>query len=129
MLPWRPLCLAAWPRLCSGVGPRSHSHLLSLTLLCHGETHRGRRTDRKTRQTRPPEHSPDQVGEVAERISNVLKMVDQLQVLDTTGWRLCRTPLDVVARLRADEVTEPNQREAFMAIAPPAKTASTLCPK
>ncbi|MEY4588588.1 MAG: hypothetical protein RL497_664, partial [Pseudomonadota bacterium] len=29
--------------------------------------------------------APAQVAEVADRISNVLRMVDQLQALDTTG--------------------------------------------
>ena len=38
-------------------------------------------------------------------------------------------PLDVVARLRADEVTEPNQREAFMAIAPASEDGLYLVPK
>lgn len=73
--------------------------------------------------------APDQVGEVAERISNVLKMVDQLQALDTTGVAPMSHPLDVVARLRADEVTEPNQREAFMAIAPASEDGLYLVPK
>lgn len=73
--------------------------------------------------------APDQVAEVAERISNVLKMVDQLQALDTTGVAPMSHPLDVVARLRADEITEPNQREAFMAIAPASEDGLYLVPK
>ena len=38
-------------------------------------------------------------------------------------------PLDAVQRLRADEVTELNQREAFQAIAPNAEQGLYLVPK
>lgn len=71
----------------------------------------------------------DQAAEVAERISNVLKMVDQLQALDTTGVAPMSHPLDAVSRLRLDEVSEPNVREAFMAIAPACEDGLYLVPK
>lgn len=73
--------------------------------------------------------APDQVAEVANRISNVLSMVDQLQALDTQGVAPMSHPLDAVQRLRADRVSEPNQREAFMAIAPASDSGLYLVPK
>jgi aspartyl-tRNA(Asn)/glutamyl-tRNA(Gln) amidotransferase subunit C len=38
-------------------------------------------------------------------------------------------PLDAVQRLRADEVTETNQREAFQAIAPATENGLYLVPR
>jgi aspartyl-tRNA(Asn)/glutamyl-tRNA(Gln) amidotransferase subunit C len=73
--------------------------------------------------------APDQVAEVADRISNVLTMVDQLQALDTTGVAPMSHPLDAISRLRADTVTEPNVRDAFMAIAPASENGLYLVPK
>lgn len=73
--------------------------------------------------------SADAVDEVAESIANVLALVDQLQAADTRGVEPMAHPLDAVQRLRPDEVTEPNQRAAFQAIAPATENGLYLVPK
>lgn len=65
----------------------------------------------------------------AASISDVLALVDQLQAIDTDGVLPMAHPLDAVQRLRADEVTEINQREAFQAIAPATQDGLYLVPK
>ncbi len=69
------------------------------------------------------------VDDVAKSITDVLALVDQLQAADTDGVEPMAHPLDAVQRLRADEVTEPNRREAFQAIAPAAEQGLYLVPK
>ncbi|WP_024460792.1 MULTISPECIES: Asp-tRNA(Asn)/Glu-tRNA(Gln) amidotransferase subunit GatC [unclassified Marinimicrobium] len=73
--------------------------------------------------------SDDEVGQVTERISDVLNLVDQLQAVDTTGVKPMAHPLDATQRLRADQVTEPNQREHFQAIAPATEDGLYLVPR
>ncbi len=69
------------------------------------------------------------LDEVASRISNVLKLVDQLQAADTDNVAPMAHPLDAVQRLRADVVTETNQRERFQTIAPATEDGLYLVPK
>ena len=59
----------------------------------------------------------------------MLNLVDQLQAADTEGVAPMAHPLDATQRLRADEVTEPNQRESFQAIAPASEAGLYLVPK
>ena len=72
---------------------------------------------------------PEAADEVATRISNVLALVDQLQAADTQQVTPMAHPLDAVQRLRADEVTEINQRDAFLAIAPASEDGLYLVPR
>lgn len=69
------------------------------------------------------------VPEVAERINDILAMVDIMQAVDTSDVTPMANPLDAKQRLRADEVTEENNREAFQAIAPQAEEGLYLVPK
>lgn len=71
----------------------------------------------------------DQVPEVAERINNILAMVDTMQAVDTSGIEPMANPLDASQRLRADQVTETNQRELFQAIAPQTEDGLYLVPR
>ena len=71
----------------------------------------------------------DQIGEVTQRITAILAMVDQLQAVDTSAVEPMANPLDASQRLRADEVTEMNRREAFQAIAPVVEDGLYLVPK
>lgn len=70
-----------------------------------------------------------QMGEVTRRITAILGLVDQLQAADTAGVEPLANPLDAIQRLRADEVTETNRREAFQAIAPAVENGLYLVPK
>lgn len=71
----------------------------------------------------------NQIGEVTERITEILGMVDQLQAIDTSDVEPMANPLDALQRLRADVVTQSNQREAFQAIAPAVENGLYLVPK
>lgn len=70
-----------------------------------------------------------EVDQVTARISDVLDLVSQLQAIDTTGVQPMAHPLDAVQRLRADQVTEPNQRDEFQAIAPATEDGLYLVPR
>ena len=73
--------------------------------------------------------SPQQMGDVTQRITEILHMVDQLQAVDTADVEPMANPLDAVQRLRADEVTEENRREAYQAIAPAVENGLYLVPR
>ena len=71
----------------------------------------------------------DQIVQVTRRISEILHMVDQLQAVDTSQVEPLANPLDATQRLRPDEVTEDNRRDAFQAIAPAVENGLYLVPK
>ncbi|MDG2046020.1 MAG: Asp-tRNA(Asn)/Glu-tRNA(Gln) amidotransferase subunit GatC [Halioglobus sp.] len=73
--------------------------------------------------------SDEEIGQVTERIAEILQMVDQLQAVDTHNIEPMANPLDAIQRLRPDEVTEANRRDAFQAIAPAAENGLYLVPK
>ncbi len=73
--------------------------------------------------------SPGQIGDVTRRITEILRMVDQLQAVDTRDIDPMANPLDATQPLRADQVTESNRREAFQAIAPAVENGLYLVPK
>lgn len=69
------------------------------------------------------------IDEAASSITDVLKLVDQLQAADTEGVQPMAHPLDATQRLRADQVSEENRREDFQAIAPATEDGLYLVPK
>ena len=69
------------------------------------------------------------IPEIANRINDILKMVDSMQAVNTADIEPMANPLDAVQRLRVDLVTERNQREAFQAIAPQVEQGLYLVPK
>ena len=71
----------------------------------------------------------DMIDDVAESITNILALVDQLQAADTEGVKPMSHPLDAVQRLRADIVSEPSQRQQLQAIAPAVEDGLFLVPK
>ena len=71
----------------------------------------------------------DTITEVSERLSSVFELVDQLQAVNTEGVEAMSHPMKATQRLREDEVSEINQREAFQAIAPDTEEVLFLVPK
>jgi aspartyl-tRNA(Asn)/glutamyl-tRNA(Gln) amidotransferase subunit C len=71
----------------------------------------------------------DDLPELTARLGNILAMVDKLQAVDTTGIEPMSNPFDASQRLRADVVTEPDQRDALLAIAPKTEQGLFLVPK
>jgi len=70
-----------------------------------------------------------QIGEYQKNLSNILDLVDQLAAVDTTAVEPMAHPLDAVQRLRADVVTESNERERFQKIAPQVADGHYIVPK
>ncbi|MBL8258533.1 MAG: Asp-tRNA(Asn)/Glu-tRNA(Gln) amidotransferase subunit GatC [Candidatus Competibacteraceae bacterium] len=65
----------------------------------------------------------------ARNLSAILELVAQMNAADTAGVAPMAHPLDMVQRLRADEVAEPDQRARFQAIAPRVEAGLYLVPK
>ncbi|MGB1109052.1 MAG: Asp-tRNA(Asn)/Glu-tRNA(Gln) amidotransferase subunit GatC [Gammaproteobacteria bacterium] len=71
----------------------------------------------------------DAIPKYAENLSSIMDFVEQMSACDTQGVVPMAHPLDAVQRLRADEVTEQDQREKFQAIAPSVEAGLYLVPK
>ena len=71
----------------------------------------------------------DEIPELTQRLGNILAMVDTLQAADTRDIAPLSNPLDATQRLRADAVTEPNQRSALLALAPASDQGLFLVPR
>jgi aspartyl-tRNA(Asn)/glutamyl-tRNA(Gln) amidotransferase subunit C len=71
----------------------------------------------------------EQIPALEKDLGNILSLVDQLSAADTDNVEPLAHPLDAVQRLRADEVSESNQREAFQAIAPATESGLYLVPR
>ena len=67
--------------------------------------------------------------EVATRITDILTLIDQMQSADTKAVEPLAHPLDLVQRLRADEITEDNQRDRLQKLAPASEDGLYLVPK
>ena len=68
--------------------------------------------------------------EALNSITNILKVIDGMQAVDTNGVEPLAHANDAAAqRLRADEVTEQNQRDQILALAPAADKGLFLVPK
>ena len=62
-------------------------------------------------------------------LNSILGLVDQMQAVDTNGVEPLAHPLEATQRLRADQVAEANQRDAYQAIAPAVESGLYLVPK
>ena len=71
----------------------------------------------------------DQLAVYQQSLANILSMVDQMNAVNTDGVVPLAHSFDAVQRLRPDEVTETNQRDAFQAIAPAVDSGLYLVPK
>ena len=71
----------------------------------------------------------DEVAETVDKLSRIVDFVDQLSQADTTGVVPMAHPLDVAQRLRADAVTEADDRDHFQDNAPSTQDGLYLVPK
>jgi len=69
------------------------------------------------------------VPDYARNLSDILDLVEQMSAVDTSGVTPMAHPLDAQQRLRADEVTESNQREQLQANAPQVDAGLFLVPQ
>lgn len=69
------------------------------------------------------------IPEYTQNLSNILDLVDQMQAVDTANVEPMANALDAVQRLRKDEVTEPDNRDALQAVAPAVENGLFQVPK
>ena len=69
------------------------------------------------------------IQEYAENLTDILDLVDQMQAVDTTDIKPMAHPMDAIQRLRADEVTEGNQRDHLQTVAPAVEAGLFQVPK
>lgn len=63
------------------------------------------------------------------KLSGILGLIEEMQAVDTTGIAPMSHSQDVTQRLRADVVTENNQRDLLQSIAPAVEHGLYLVPK
>ena len=63
------------------------------------------------------------------QLNGILGFIEQLQAVDTAGIEPMSHAQDLFQRLRADEVTEPDRKAAFQAVAPQTENGRYLVPK
>ncbi|UAW97893.1 Asp-tRNA(Asn)/Glu-tRNA(Gln) amidotransferase subunit GatC [Halopseudomonas nanhaiensis] len=73
--------------------------------------------------------SDDDVPATTAKLSGILGLIDSMQAVDTDGIAPLAHPLETTQRLRVDQVSEINQREAFQVIAPATEAGLYLVPK
>lgn len=73
--------------------------------------------------------SDSEAEEVSARITDILALIDQMQTVDTDSVEPLAHPLDVIQRLRADTVSEENQRDELQKLAPNSEDGQYLVPK
>lgn len=70
-----------------------------------------------------------EADDVVEKLSRIVDFVDQLQAAPTEDVLPMAHPLNMVQRLRADEVTETDQRDFIQQNAPSTEGGYYLVPK
>jgi aspartyl-tRNA(Asn)/glutamyl-tRNA(Gln) amidotransferase subunit C len=73
--------------------------------------------------------SEGEVPQTTATLNSILGLIDAMQAVDTTGIEPLAHPLEATQRLRADVVTEKNQRDTYQAVAPAVESGLFLVPK
>ena len=73
--------------------------------------------------------APDDIPGYAEQLSGILAFVARMDEIDTRTVEPLAHPLDLIARLRPDLVSEIDQRELFQSLAPEVERGLYLVPK
>jgi len=63
------------------------------------------------------------------QMNDVFKLIEEMQAVDTRGVEPMSHALDLVQRLRADAVSEPDQHASFQSVAPQVEGDLYLVPK
>jgi len=72
---------------------------------------------------------PGETEAVGARLNRILALVGEIQAVDTAGIEPMSHALDLVQRLRPDEVTETDRRELHQSVAPAVADGLYLVPK
>jgi aspartyl-tRNA(Asn)/glutamyl-tRNA(Gln) amidotransferase subunit C len=70
-----------------------------------------------------------EIPRTTETLNNILGLINRMQAVNTDGIEPLAHPLEATQRLRADVVSETNQRDAYQAIAPAVENGLYLVPK
>jgi aspartyl-tRNA(Asn)/glutamyl-tRNA(Gln) amidotransferase subunit C len=73
--------------------------------------------------------SEEDIPAYATSLSSIFELVGQLNAADTDAVQPMAHPLNMSQRLRADEVSETDQRDTFQANAPQVEAGLYLVPK
>ena len=73
--------------------------------------------------------SDDEAKSTLAQLSDIFKLIETMQAVDTAQIEPMSHAQDVVQRLRDDQVTESNQRELYQSIAPQVEEGLYLVPK
>jgi aspartyl-tRNA(Asn)/glutamyl-tRNA(Gln) amidotransferase subunit C len=65
----------------------------------------------------------------ADSLSRILGLIEQMNAVNTDGVAPMAHPSESPLRLREDQVTEPNERDKFQAVAPAVEAGLYLVPK
>ena len=71
----------------------------------------------------------DAIEHYADELSSILSLMEQMNQVDSSAVAPLANPLDATQRLRADEVTETDQRDKFQKIAPDVAAGLYRVPK
>lgn len=72
---------------------------------------------------------PAQLETYTQTLSEILDLVEQMNEVDTDGIDAMAHPRDTELMLRADAVTEENQRDKYLKLAPASENGLFLVPK
>lgn len=72
---------------------------------------------------------PEDIESYATQLSRMHELINKLDQFDTDSIEPMTHPLDMVQRLRPDQVSETDQRELFQSIAPAVSDGLYLVPK
>jgi aspartyl-tRNA(Asn)/glutamyl-tRNA(Gln) amidotransferase subunit C len=63
------------------------------------------------------------------QLNGIFGLIEEMQAVNTAGVEPMSHAQDLAQRLRADQVTEPDRRAAFQAVAPQTENGLYLVPK
>ena len=75
------------------------------------------------------ELSQDEAAHTLEQLNGVFGLIEQLVAVDTRGVEPMTHAQDMMLRLRADEVVEPDRRDDYQRVAPSVEQGLYLVPK
>lgn len=73
--------------------------------------------------------TPAEIETARVQLNGIFGLIAEMQAVDTSGVEPMSHSQELTQRLREDVVTEPNQREAFQAIAPQVERGLYLVPQ
>ena len=75
------------------------------------------------------ELSAEESAATRDQLNGIFALIAQLQATDTAGVAPMSHAMDLAQRLRPDQVTESDRRQAFQAVAPEVEMGLYLVPK